>query len=175
MHRIHVCTGLLERDGAVLLVGNTYPNQPRMLWGLPGGRQEWGETAEQTVVRELCEETGLAAEIVDFAYVAESFDHATTTHVTSLCFRIRAAGEPQVPHDDAHVREVRFVPRAELEATLHVRVIREPLLAYLAEGRRYSGYLDAGITIAFAAPPPAAAATVRDATGKAPRPRDDRG
>jgi ADP-ribose pyrophosphatase YjhB (NUDIX family) len=174
MQRIHVCTGLLERDGAVLLVGNTYPNQPRMLWGLPGGRQEWGETADLTVVRELREETGLAAEIVEFAYLAESFDHSTTTHVTSVCFRIRADGEPRVPAGDAHVRAARFVPRDALAETLHVGVIREPLLAYLADGRRYSGYLDAGITIAFAEPPPAPGATPLDGAGRAPRPRGAR-
>jgi 8-oxo-dGTP diphosphatase len=175
MERIHLCTGLLERDGAVLVVGNRYPNQPALLWGLPGGRQEWNETAEMTVVRELREETGLDARVRELAYVAESFDHVARVQVTALCFTIAADGEPRVPAGDAHVRECRFVPHAELAALLHVRVIREPLLGYLdGRTRRYFGYLDAGITIAFADAPAAPAATPPGAVDRAPHRRDGR-
>jgi len=39
---------------------------------------------------------------------------------------------------------------------LNVRVVREPLLAYLSDpAQQYFGYLDAGITIAFGDEPPA--------------------
>jgi len=171
-----LCTGLLERDGRVLVVANQYPNQPELLWNLPGGRQEWNETAPMTVARELREETGLEVRVGPLAYVAESFDHAAQTHVTAMCFTIAAEGEPVAPPDDAHVRAVRFAAYAELSDLLRVRVIREPLLGYL-DGRRqqYFGFLDAGITIAFADGPPAAlAATPPDAADRAPRPRDAR-
>ncbi len=173
MVRIHLCTGLLERDGRVLVVANAYPNQPDLLWNLPGGRQEWNETAAMTVVRELREETGLDVRVGPLAYVAESFDHVAHTQVTAVCFTIEAAGEPVAPADDAHVRACRFVPYDELPDVLAVRVIREPLLGYLADRRQqYFGYLDAGITIAFADAPTALAATPPDAAGRAPRPRD---
>jgi 8-oxo-dGTP diphosphatase len=176
MTRIHLCTGLLERDGRVLVVANAYPNQPELLWNLPGGRQEWGETADATVVRELREETGLDVRVGELAYVAESFDHVRRVQVTAMCFTIDADGEPAVPLADAHVRACRFVPVGELAALLHVRVVREPLLGYLdGRTRRYFGYRDAGITIAFADAPAASAATPRDADDRAPRPRGDRG
>jgi ADP-ribose pyrophosphatase YjhB (NUDIX family) len=175
MVRIHLCTGLLERDGRVLVVANQYPNHAELLWNLPGGRQEWNETAPMTVARELREETGLEVRVGALAYVAESFDHTTQTHVTAMCFAIEAAGEPTVPTDDAHVRACRFVAYDELAALLAVRVIREPLLGYLADrDRRYFGYLDAGITIAFADGPAALAATPPDAADTAPRRRDGR-
>jgi ADP-ribose pyrophosphatase YjhB (NUDIX family) len=175
MERIHLCTGLLERDGRVLLVANQYPNQPDVLWNLPGGRQEWNETAAMTVIRELREETGLAVRVGPLAYLAESFDHTTRTHVTAVCFTIAADGEPAVPAGDAHVRACRFVPYDELAGMLAVRVIREPLLGHLGDRRRqYFGYLDAGITIAFADEPAAPVATPLDAADTAPRPRDGR-
>jgi ADP-ribose pyrophosphatase YjhB (NUDIX family) len=175
MVRIHLCTGLLERDGRVLLVANQYPNRDDLLWNLPGGRQEWNETAAMTVARELREETGLEARVGALAYVAESFDHATRTHVTAFCFAVEADGEPSVPAGDAHVRDYRFVPYADLAAILTVRVIREPLLGHLADrSRRFFGYLDAGITIAFADGPAAPAATPPDADDTAPRRRDGR-
>ena len=97
---------------------------------------------------------GLDARVTGLAYVAESFDPATATQFTAFCFTIEAAGEPRVPPGDAHVRACRWVARADLAVALAVRVVREPLLAYLADpAQRYFGYLDAGITIAFADDP----------------------
>jgi ADP-ribose pyrophosphatase YjhB (NUDIX family) len=148
--RIHLCNGLLERDGRILLVANAYPNHRELLWNLPGGRQEGRETAEMAVVRELREETSLEARVTGLAYVAESFDATTQTQFTAFCFTIEAAGEALVPPGDAHVRACRWVLRDELAALLTVRVVREPLLRYLTDpAQRYTGYLDAGITIAF--------------------------
>jgi ADP-ribose pyrophosphatase YjhB (NUDIX family) len=142
--------GLLERDGRVLLVANTYPNHAELLWGLPGGRQEDRETCAMAVVREIREEVALEARVTGLAYVAESYDEAAQTQFTAFCFIVEAAGEARVVPGDAHVRECRWVPRAELPALLAVRVIREPLMRYLADPtQRYTGYLEAGITIAF--------------------------
>ncbi len=158
--RIHLCTGLLERDGRILLVANAYPNHTRLLWNLPGGRQDGRETCAMTVVRELREECSLDVRVRELAYVAESFDVSTNTQFTAFCFRIDAEGEPVVPPADAHVREARWLPRSELAAILHVGVVRDPLLAHLADpAQQYFGYMDAGITIAFGdepASPPAA-------------------
>ncbi len=152
--RIHLCTGLLERDGRILLVANEYPNHTELLWNLPGGRQEGRETCAMAAVRELREETSLEVRVTGLAYVAESFDPASNAQVTAFCFTIEAGGEPHVPPGDAHVRECRWVPRAELAGILKVGVVREPLLRYLADpAQRYTGYLEAGITIAFADEP----------------------
>ena len=162
--RIHLCVGLLERDGAILLVANAYPNRTELLWNLPGGRQDRHETCAMTVARELREETSLDVRVGALAYVAESFDLTTTTQFTATCFHVAATGEPRVPGGDPHVRAYRWVPRAELAAVLAVRVVREPLLGYLADpAQQYFGYLDAGITIAFAdaTPAPPTAATER--------------
>ena len=148
--RIHLCNGLLERDGRVLLVANAYPNHRELLWNLPGGRQDGRETCAMAVVRELREETSLEARVTGLAYVAESFDTESQKQFTAFCFTIEAEGQAIVPPGDAHVRACRWVPRAELAALLAVRVVREPLLRYLADpAQRYTGYLDAGITIAF--------------------------
>jgi len=53
-------------DGRVLLVKHTYG---RLNWELPGGVAEANESAEETAVREVREETGLRVRVERFAGV----------------------------------------------------------------------------------------------------------
>jgi ADP-ribose pyrophosphatase YjhB (NUDIX family) len=149
--RVHLCTGILERRERILIVANRYPNQPAVLWNLPGGRQESPETVEAAVVREFAEETTLAVRVMRLAYVAESFDRATATQFTNFAFHVEGRGEPRVPPSDAHTVACEWVARGELAQRLAVGVVREPLLTYLGDARRqYFGYAEAGISIEFA-------------------------
>ena len=45
------------------LIGRT-DRQGRLLWSLPKGHIEAGETAEQAAVREVAEETGISGEVI---------------------------------------------------------------------------------------------------------------
>jgi 8-oxo-dGTP diphosphatase len=149
--RIHLCTGILIRGERILLVASRYPNQYQALWNLPGGRQEPPETIEAAVVREFAEETALAVHVNRLAYVAESFDRATATHFTNFAFTVESSGEPHLPPGDAHAVACEWVDCSDLPNRLAVAVVREPLLAYLADpNRQYFGYADAGISIEFA-------------------------
>jgi 8-oxo-dGTP diphosphatase len=148
--RVHLCTGILERAGRILLVANQYRNIAGPLWNLPGGRQEAPETVDAAIVREFAEETGLTVRVDRLAYVAESFDHATRTQFTNFTFHVDGDGDARAARDDAHVVACAWVARAELRERLHVAVVRDPLLSYLADpARRYFGYVDAGISIEF--------------------------
>jgi len=149
--RVHLCTGILERQQRILLVASRYPNIADPLWNLPGGRQESPETVEAAVVREFAEETTLNVRVTRLAYVAESFDRATGTQFTNFAFHVEGSGEPHVPFADAHAVACAWVAVAELAERLVVGVVREPLLTYLADPRRqYFGYADSGIIIQFA-------------------------
>ncbi len=154
MARVHLVTGILERRGALLLVASAYPNQREPLWNLPGGRQERDELLPDALRREFREETRLDVVVGGLRYIAESYDAATGTHFTNAAFDVSCAGEPRLPPSDPHVVDLAWVPRAELAARLTVSVVREPLLAHLAQpGQRYFGFADAGITIEFADSP----------------------
>lgn len=149
--RVHLCTGILERERRILLVASRYPNIAGTLWNLPGGRQESPETVAAAVVREFAEETALDVRVLGLAYVAESFDHATNTQFTNFAFHVEGSGEPRAPKTDAHAVACEWVERDALADRLVVGVVREPLLTYLADPRRqYFGYAEAGITIEFA-------------------------
>ncbi|WP_155298230.1 NUDIX domain-containing protein [Deinococcus kurensis] len=71
MERPLVCVGALVwgKGGRVLLVRTT---KWRGLWGVPGGKVEWGETLLDAVQREFQEEVGLRLEDVQYAQTQES-------------------------------------------------------------------------------------------------------
>jgi ADP-ribose pyrophosphatase YjhB (NUDIX family) len=160
---IALATGLLVRDGRVLLVASRYPNHPEPLWNLPGGRQIPGELLTETVEREFLEETGLPVRVDELAYASESYDGETHFLNVTFVVMLRQAqhdseflsfdtGAARPAQDDTngdHVVDVAWVPVEQVERRVAVRVVREPLLAYLRGEltRRYAGSHEAGVTI----------------------------
>jgi ADP-ribose pyrophosphatase YjhB (NUDIX family) len=163
---IHLATGLLVRDGRLLMVASRYPNHPQPLWNLPGGRQQPGELLTETVVREVFEETGLRVSAASLAYVSESYDGEQ--HFLNVTFLVILRQAPDdkgnASFDSAcpersrraqdekgcdHVVEVAWVPPADVAERIVVGVVREPLLAYLrgALAEQYAGFHKAGVTI----------------------------
>ncbi|MFC4427815.1 NUDIX domain-containing protein [Deinococcus navajonensis] len=71
MERPVVCVGALVwgPDGRVLLVRTT---KWRGLWGVPGGKVEYGETLVDALKREFLEEVGLDLEDVLYAQTQEA-------------------------------------------------------------------------------------------------------
>jgi len=144
---IHLATGVAESGGRVLLVASRYPTHPEPLWNLPGGRQRPGELLAETAIREIREETGLRARVVELAYVSESYDG--DTHFVNAAFRVEVHGTLQIPQSGDHVAEAGWIPVGELGARITVAVVREPLVAYLRGvlAQRYVGYEHSGVTI----------------------------
>lgn len=66
-----VCVGALVYGpgGRVLIVRTT---KWRGLWGVPGGKVEWGETLADAVKREFREETGLPLSGIEYAQTQEA-------------------------------------------------------------------------------------------------------
>lgn len=91
----------------------------RLLWSLPKGHIEAGETAEQAAVREVEEETGIAGVIlaelgtIDFWFVAEG----RRVHKTVQHYLLRATGG-QLSDADIEVAEVAWVPLPEIAGQL---------------------------------------------------------
>lgn len=82
-------------------------------WSLPGGKQELGETVQETAHREIKEETGVDIEIVGLLDVVDLVrrDDAGRVrfHYTLVDFTARwTAGEPVAGDDAADARWVRL-------------------------------------------------------------------
>ncbi len=91
----------------------------RLLWSLPKGHLEQGETAQQAAIREVAEETGIdgvvLAELgtIDYWFVAED----RRIHKTVHHFLMRAVGG-ELSDADVEVTEVAWVPLADLQSRL---------------------------------------------------------
>jgi ADP-ribose pyrophosphatase YjhB (NUDIX family) len=96
------------------LIGRTN-RRGQLLWSLPKGHLEGGETAEQAAVREVAEETGIDGTIVgelgtiDFWFIADG----RRIHKTVHHFLLRAVGG-QLSDSDVEVTEVAWVPLPEI-------------------------------------------------------------
>ena len=90
-----------------------------MLWSLPKGHIELGETAEQTAIREVAEETGIRGSVlavlgrIDYWFVTDG----RRVHKTVHHYLMRFSGG-ELSDDDLEVAEVAWVPMRELPAKL---------------------------------------------------------
>lgn len=105
----------------------------RLLWSLPKGHLEAGESTEEAAIREVHEETGIRGRVlsklgvIDFWFVAEG----TRVHKTVHHFLLEAeSGE--LSDSDVEVDEVAWVPIEELGARLAYETERK-LLPAVAE------------------------------------------
>ncbi|MCV7174246.1 NUDIX hydrolase [Mycolicibacterium sphagni] len=91
----------------------------RMLWSLPKGHIEQGETAEETAIREVAEETGIRGQVlaalgsIDYWFVTEGRRVHKTVHHYLMQF---SGGE--LCDEDVEVTEVAWVPVGELPKRL---------------------------------------------------------
>ena len=82
---------IIDDEGRILLVKHTYG---RLNWELPGGGAEADESAEETAVREVREETGLhvVVERLTGLYYERAAD---MHHVVFVCRRLDGSQVPQ--------------------------------------------------------------------------------
>jgi len=108
---------VLDRRGAsprAALIAR-HDRRGRLVWSLPKGHLEAGETAEDAAVREVEEETGIRARVlaplgtIDFWFVAET----RRVHKTVHHFLLDAQGG-ELSDADVEVVEVAWVPLEEV-------------------------------------------------------------
>ena len=77
---------VIERETMRAVIIGRRNNRGRLLWSLPKGHLEEGETPQQAALREVREETGLVGEImgelgvIDFWFQQEKFSIHKTVH-----------------------------------------------------------------------------------------------
>jgi 8-oxo-dGTP pyrophosphatase MutT (NUDIX family) len=96
-----------------------FDRRGRLLWSLPKGHIETGETAVDAAVREVEEETGIRSRVIaplgtiDFWFIAED----RRVHKTVHHYLLEAAGG-ELSDEDIEVDEVAWVPLSEVTGRL---------------------------------------------------------
>ncbi len=110
--RVRIC-GICIKEGQILLINHKGIGEKGQLWAPPGGGLDFGESVEQTLIREYQEETGLDIEVKEFLFTNEFL--APPLHSIELFFRIEIKGgiltkgkDPEMDEHRQIIQEIRF-------------------------------------------------------------------
>ena len=110
---------VVDKSGEMGLLIGRIDKRGRMLWSLPKGHIEAGESPEEAALREVCEETGIKSAItrslgvIDFWFMAEGKRIHKTVH--HFLFAEKSGKlEPQL----SEVDEVKWFPLDDIAKTL---------------------------------------------------------
>jgi ADP-ribose pyrophosphatase YjhB (NUDIX family) len=122
-------SALVVRDDMLMLTRRAH--EPRAgWWDLPGGFMDPGETPEQTVVRELTEETGLTVEVGELVGVFPDDYGENGIPTINLFYRATVAGGDERPADD--VTEIGWFEPASIDpASLAFACCRDALVTFV--------------------------------------------
>jgi 8-oxo-dGTP diphosphatase len=114
----------------LLIKRNTIPFKG--YWGLPGGRMDPGETVEQTVVREVKEETGLDVVAIQKIgeYVEKGVKDGVEYEYYPTCFLVRTVGG-EIKKQESEIQDIQLFSLKELPDPLgfeHDKMIKDYLI-----------------------------------------------
>ncbi|MCW4003557.1 MAG: NUDIX hydrolase [Candidatus Bathyarchaeota archaeon] len=118
-----------DKNKILLIKRNTIPFKG--YWALPGGRMDPGETIEQTIIREVKEETGLDVAIVRKIgeYVEKGVKDEVEYEYYPKCFLVKPVGG-DIKKQEGEILEIKLFSLNELPTPLafeHDQMIRDYL------------------------------------------------
>jgi len=123
--RVRVC-GICIVNNKILLIQHRAIGEKGSLWAPPGGGLDFGETAEDTLIREYKEETGLDISVKEFLFVNEYL--FSPLHSIELFFRVEILGgtmskgfDPEMSDQKQIIQALRYWEFQEITS-------QEPLL-----------------------------------------------
>lgn len=116
--RVRSC-GVLIEDSKLLLVELFSPVTNNWVWIPPGGEVEFGESLEETVIREFKEETGLTISVDRKLEINQVIKYPI--HAIEVYFLVKREGgelglgkDPELDSEDQILRNIGFFSKNEL-------------------------------------------------------------
>ncbi|MCS6824323.1 MAG: NUDIX hydrolase [Cytophagaceae bacterium] len=111
--RVRVC-GICVQDNHLLLVQHRFIGSKGLLWAPPGGGMNYGESAEECLMREFKEETGLEVKPEKFLFVNEFIE--PPLHAVELFFKVVIIGgnlivgkDPEMKKNMQMIEDVKYM------------------------------------------------------------------
>jgi len=126
------CAGGIVRDDRdrILLVRRAHEPE-RGRWSIPGGRVEPGETAQDAVVREVLEETGVRVVVTGVAgYVERPAPGGGTYEIEDYYARVEPGTDPHALHAASDAADAGWFPAHRLEELDLTQGLLEALRAW---------------------------------------------
>jgi 8-oxo-dGTP diphosphatase len=98
-------------------------------WALPGGRVDPGETVEQTIVREVKEETGLDVAVVSKIgeYHEQGVQDGVEYNYYPACFLVKTIGG-EIKKQESEIEEIKLFSLNEIPEALafeHAKMVKD--------------------------------------------------
>ena len=138
--RIRVA-GILIEDDKILLIQHHKNN--KKYWLIPGGGNDWGETAKEALIREYKEETNMDIEVDEFLFLSETIFPNKERHILNLFFKIHRINKNNdfiKLGEEAILTDLKFVTKEELQTMIIYPDIKENLLK-LMNAQKIETYL----------------------------------
>lgn len=126
--RVGVGAVILNPQGEILLVLRNRPPESGH-WSIPGGKVEWMETLEDTIVREVAEEVGLEVRMERLLCVTNHLVPADQAHWVAPTYQCAVVGGQAVNREPGAIRDLGWFPLDRLPGplTLTTRAALEAL------------------------------------------------
>lgn len=106
---------IVIQENKILLVHSKYNDKEFFLF--PGGGMEFGETIEQTAIRETLEETGVKVKIKDIFHINEYINNKDWNERSISIFflaEIEKIGKP-LTNDNGKIKEIKWIEIDKLD------------------------------------------------------------
>ena len=108
--------GMIFIDEKLLLI--THVKNNKEYWVIPGGRVEFGEAAEQALIREIKEELNLDIQVLKFLFYNESLPPSYPVHTINLFFLVKTLTKKITIEKNTIIGKYNFFSRNQIKNLL---------------------------------------------------------
>lgn len=121
---------LIQKNGQILTLEYHYGGQ--IVYNLPGGNVDFGETMSQTLKREMIEELGMEVEVGELIVVGEIHIEEKNKSTLHCLFEGEITkGEPNINPDQCSAKEVKWLNISDIDSSNMYPNLKKEILQWI--------------------------------------------